>query len=156
MAWLNVTDRCPNIDFSESITDKHFALRYISSHDHQYRDLHFLFWFCGGQFYLIIYLLGLLRRYRYKTDPLRPSDDIWQHSNCSTIMQIMAWFWKAPGHDLNKCCLILNEVQWHSSKGPGPLECQWWSYIKCKCTPNYVNKIIQWKVCKHWTQHKIA
>ena len=48
---------------------------------------------------------------------LGPSDAIWRQRSGSTMAQVMACCLTAPGHYLNQCWLIINKVEWHSSKG---------------------------------------
>ena len=47
---------------------------------------------------------------------LRPRDAIWQRSG-SPLAQVMACCLMAPSHYLNQCWLIIDKVEWHSSKG---------------------------------------
>ena len=45
---------------------------------------------------------------------LWPSDTIWRHRSGSTLVQVMARCRQAPSHYLNQCCLLINELLWHS------------------------------------------
>ena len=56
-------------------------------------------------------------RLSHTVNSLRPSDAIWRHGTRSTLAQVMACCLTAPSHYLNRCWLIINKVQWHSSEG---------------------------------------
>ena len=47
---------------------------------------------------------------------LRPGDAKWRQRYGSTLAQVMACCLMAPSHYLNRCWLIISEIQWHSSE----------------------------------------
>ena len=50
-----------------------------------------------------------------KFNSLWPIDAIWRLRSGSTLAQVMACCWKAPGHYLNQCWPISKVVLWHLS-----------------------------------------
>ena len=50
-------------------------------------------------------------------NPLWPSDIMWRHRSGSTLPQVISCCLMAPSQYRNRCWLVINKVQWHSSKG---------------------------------------
>ena len=61
--------------------------------------------------------LEMVPIYQISINSLGPSDAIWRQRSGSTLAQVMACCLMAPSHYLNQCWLIINNVEWHSSKG---------------------------------------